>query len=87
MRIEIVDTIVTYHWSQESVMAIEYKLCAAATATELNKQVNELLEDEWALYGNPFFSPLNGSTSGTTSSGGLICQALTKVPKKVAGVR
>jgi hypothetical protein len=67
-------------------MAIEYKLCAAATATELNKQVNELLQDEWALYGNPFFSPVNG-TSAAESSGGLLCQALTKVPKKVAGVR
>ena len=57
MRIGIVETNVTYHWNQESVMAIEYKLCAAETATELNKQVNELLQDEWALYGNPFFSP------------------------------
>jgi hypothetical protein len=69
-------------------MAFEYKLCAAATATELNKQVNELLKDEWALYGNPFFSPVNGtSTSAAEPSGGLLCQALTKVPKKVAGVR
>jgi hypothetical protein len=67
-------------------MAIEYKLCAAATATELNKQVNELLQDEWALYGNPFFSPVNG-ISAAESPGGLLCQALTKVPKKVAGVR
>jgi len=68
-------------------MAIEYKLCAAATATELNKQVNELLQDDWALYGNPFFSPVNGTVPSTAGEGGLLCQALTKVPKKVAGVR
>jgi lysyl-tRNA synthetase class II len=67
-------------------MAIEYKLCAAGTATELNKQVNELLQDEWALYGNPFFSP-NGRSTHSAEQAGLLCQALTKVPKKVAGVR
>jgi hypothetical protein len=68
-------------------MAIEYKLCAAATAAELNNQVNELLQDDWALYGNPFFSPVNGTVPHTESTAGLLCQALTKVPKKVAGVR
>jgi hypothetical protein len=68
-------------------MAIEYKLCAAATAAELNNQVNELLQDDWALYGNPFFSPMNGTAPSTAATAGLLCQALTKVPKKVAGVR
>ena len=70
-------------------MAIEYKLCAAASAAELNNQVNELLQDDWALYGNPFFSPVNGTVSHTAepTTAGLLCQALTKVPKKVAGVR
>jgi hypothetical protein len=68
-------------------MAIEYKLCAAATATDLNKQVNELLQDDWALYGNPFFSPVNVKPTSAEPPGGLLCQALTKVPKKVAGVR
>ena len=57
-------------------MTFEYKLCAAETAAELNRQVNELLKDGWSLYGNPFVTP-----------SGVICQALTKMPKKVAGVR
>jgi hypothetical protein len=57
-------------------MTLEYKLCAAETAVELNRQVNELLKDDWALYGNPF-----------VTSSGMICQAMTKMPKKVAGVR
>jgi hypothetical protein len=57
-------------------MSIEYKLCAAETADVLNSQVNELLRDGWALYGNPF-----------VTVNGLLCQALTKMPKKVAGVR
>jgi hypothetical protein len=57
-------------------MSIEYKMCAAETAAELNRQVNELLADGWSLYGNPFFT-----------AAGMLCQALTKVPKKVAGVR
>ena len=56
-------------------MSIEYKLCAAQTADDLNRQVNELLRDGWALYGNPF------------TSNGTYCQAVTKMPKKVAGVR
>jgi len=69
-------------------MAIEYKLCAAASAAELNNQVNELLQDDWALYGNPFFSAVNGTVPSTAEpTAGLLCQALTKVPKKVAGVR
>ncbi len=69
-------------------MAIEYKLCAAGTAAELNDQVNELLRDGWALYGNPFFSSLkNNSTHAVETPEGMICQALTKMPKKVAGVR
>jgi len=60
-------------------MTIEYKMCAAETAEDLNKEVNRLLAEGWALYGNPF----------STSDGGKqkLCQALTKVPKKVAGVR
>lgn len=57
-------------------MSIEYKLCAAEKAAELNDQVNTLLRDGWALYGNPF-----------VTSSGMLCQALTKMPKKVAGVR
>jgi len=57
-------------------MTFEYKLCAAETAAELNRQVNELLKDGWSLYGNPFVTP-----------SGAMCQALTKMPKKVAGVR
>jgi len=59
---------------------IEYKLCAAETAEDLNKEVNRLLAEGWSLYGNPFVSP-----SGTAKS--LLCQAVTKLPKKVAGVR
>lgn len=57
-------------------MTLEYKLCAAETAADLNRQVNELLKEDWALYGNPFVTP-----------SGMICQAMTKMPKKVAGVR
>ena len=57
-------------------MTFGYKVCAAETAAELNRQVNELLKDDWSLYGNPFVTP-----------SGVICQALTKMPKKVAGVR
>jgi hypothetical protein len=61
-------------------MGMEYKLCAAETAEELNKEVNRLLADGWALYGGPFIS------SGTSAKQ-MFCQALTKMPKKVAGVR
>jgi hypothetical protein len=44
--------------------------------------VNKLLAEGWALYGNPF------STTGDGAGGiQLLCQALTKMPKKVAGVR
>jgi len=57
-------------------MTFEYKLCAAEAAGELNRLVNELLRDGWSLYGNPFVTP-----------SGMLCQALTKMPKKVAGVR
>lgn len=56
-------------------MSIEYRLCAADSAAKLNDEVNGLLRDGWALYGNPF---VNGS---------MFCQAVTKMPKKVAGVR
>jgi len=69
-------------------MAIEYKLCAAGTAAELNEEVNELLRDGWALYGNPFFSSLKYTSTNTAETpAGMLCQALTKMPKKVAGVR
>jgi hypothetical protein len=69
-------------------MAIEYRLCAAATAAELNEEVNELLRDGWALYGNPFFSLLkNTPMPAAEAQAGMLCQALTKLPKKVAGVR
>jgi hypothetical protein len=67
-------------------MSIEYKLCAAETAAELNRQVNELLNDGWALYGNPFPSSLKNS-SASDARMDVVCQALTKMPKKVAGVR
>lgn len=62
-------------------MAIEYTMCAAATAEDLNKQVNKLLAEGWVLYGNPF------STSSENGSKEMLCQALTKMPKKIAGVR
>ena len=60
---------------------MEYKLCVAETAEELNKEVNKLLADGWALFGGPFV--------GTPGAGGkqMLFQALTKMPKKVAGVR
>ena len=59
---------------------MEYKLCAGQTAEDLNKEVNKLLADGWVLYGNPFVS-----SSGESAP--MLCQALTKTPKKVAGVR
>ena len=59
---------------------MEYKMCAAESAEDLNREVNRLLTEGWALYGNPF------STS-SASGKQLLCQALTKLPKKVAGVR
>ena len=62
-------------------MSIEYKLCIAETAEELNKEVNRLLADGWALYGGPFVTP--PGTEGKP----MLCQAVTKMPKKVAGVR
>jgi hypothetical protein len=61
-------------------VAIEFKLCAAETAEELNKEVNKLLADGWALYGAPF---VGAGGSGRQ----MLYQALTKMPKKVAGVR
>ena len=60
-------------------MSVEYKLCTAEKAEDLNKQVNQLLTEGWALYGGPFVS-----TSGNTQ---MFCQALTKSPTKVAGIR
>lgn len=67
---------ITVLYEQENTpMSVEYRLCAADTAEELNRQVNELLREDWALYGSPFFTT------------GKFCQAVTKVPKKVAGVR
>jgi len=62
-------------------MAIEYKLCAAETAEDLNREVNKLLSEGWALYGNPFVSPFGTETKS------LLCQAVTKMPKRIAGVR
>ena len=59
---------------------MEYKLCAAKTAEELNKEVNKLLADGWALFGGPF-------VASSSDSAQMLCQALTKTPKKVAGVR
>jgi hypothetical protein len=59
---------------------MEYRLCAAKTAEDLNKEVNKLLADGWSLYGAPFVA-----SSGDSAA--MLCQALTKVPKKVAGVR
>jgi len=60
-------------------VSIEYKLCTADKAEDLNKEVNQLLADGWALYGIPF----------VTNSGNVqvFCQALTKSPTKVAGIR
>ena len=68
-------------------MAIEYKLCAADTATELNKQVNELLQDDWALYGNPFFSPSTGRQPPEPVFRRIDLPGADEIPKKVAGVR
>ena len=62
-------------------MSMEYKMCAAATSEDLNKEVNKLLAEGWALYGNPF------SSSSGDGNKQLLCQALTKIPKKIAGVR
>jgi hypothetical protein len=62
-------------------MSIEYKMCTAETAEDLNRQVNQLLADGWALYGNPFVAPPGNGAKP------ILCQALTKMPKKVAGVR
>jgi len=59
---------------------MEYKLCAAETVEELNKEVNKLLSDGWTLYDGPF---INSGTGGKQ----MFCQALIKMPKKVAGVR
>ncbi len=61
-------------------MTMEYRLCAAKTAEDLNKEVNKLLADGWVLYGGPFVA-----SSGEPAQ--MLCQALTKTPKKVAGVR
>jgi hypothetical protein len=63
------------------VASMEYKLCTAEIAEDLNKEVNKLLAEGWALYGNPFV----GSSGGGTKP--LLCQAVTKMPKKIAGVR
>jgi hypothetical protein len=62
-------------------MKMEYKMCAAETSEDLNKEVNKLLAEGWALYGNPF------SSSSGDGKKQLLCQALTKIPRKVAGVR
>ena len=61
-------------------MTMEYKLCAAKTAEDLNREVNKLLADGWVLYGGPF-------VGSSAESEPMVCQALTKTPKKVAGVR
>jgi hypothetical protein len=61
-------------------MTMEYRLCTAQTAEDLNIEVNKLLANGWVLYGNPFVS-----SSGESAQ--MLCQALTKTPKKVAGVR
>jgi hypothetical protein len=60
-------------------MAMEYRLCAARSAEDLNKEVNKLLAEGWVLYGNPFV--------GSSDAAQMLCQALTKQPRKVAGVR
>ena len=60
---------------------MEYKLCASEKAEDLNKEVNKLLADGWALYGGPF---VGSSRDGSVE---MLYQALTKMPKKVAGVR
>jgi len=62
-------------------MSIEYKMCTAETSEDLNKEVNKMLAEGWALYGNPF------SCSSGDGNKQLLCQAVTKIPKKVAGVR
>jgi hypothetical protein len=62
-------------------MSMEYKMCTGETSEDLNKEVNKLLAEGWALYGNPF------PTSSGDGNKQLLCQALTKIPKKVAGVR
>ena len=60
---------------------MEYKLCASDKAEDLNKEVNSLLADGWALYGSPF---VGWSRDRSVE---MLYQALTKMPKRVAGVR
>ena len=63
-------------------MAIEYHLCFAEDAEELNKEVNQLLADGWELYGNPFFgTPRDTSLRAGDTPTRKLYQALIKKPK------
>lgn len=58
-------------------MSLEYKILRTGSYGQLEQDVNENLRKDWKLLGNPFSSSVDG--------GRLICQAITKETKIIAG--
>jgi hypothetical protein len=56
--------------AKHNVMIItKYKTIVGATTLELDRAVNELLQEGYALYGNPY-------TNGDAVNGLVLCQAM-----------
>lgn len=56
-------------FTREIMIITKYKTIVGATTVELDRAVNELLQEGYTLYGNPY-------TNGDAANGYVLCQAL-----------
>jgi hypothetical protein len=56
-------------FTEEIMIITKYKTIVGATTVELDRAVNELLQEGYTLYGNPY-------TNGDAANGYVLCQAL-----------
>lgn len=56
-------------FTKDIMITTKYKTIVGATTVELDRAVNELLQEGYTLYGNPY-------TNGDAANGFVLCQAL-----------
>src|ERR1700722_4562637 len=57
------------YFTKDIMITTKYKTIVGATTVELDRAVNELLQEGYTLYGNPY-------TNGDAANGFVLCQAL-----------